>query len=95
MMCHSLLIRANGEIPCWDDVGEKLMLRSLDEKALRNGQEPPIFYGVELSRIWQEFLCGRDPNPELCHSCAMPERDGIEPALRPRPYEPLDSEVFL
>jgi hypothetical protein len=30
LMCDSLYIKANGEMPCWDDVGESRVLRKLD-----------------------------------------------------------------
>jgi molybdenum cofactor biosynthesis enzyme MoaA len=93
MMCHSLYIRANGEIPCWDDVGEKLTLRTLDEQALHNSQEPPIFYGVELTNIRQSFISGRDPFPDFCQHCAMCGFNSIEPALRPRTMEVLHLEA--
>jgi hypothetical protein len=93
MMCHSLYIRANGEIPCWDDVGEKLTLRTLDEQALHHSQESPIFYGAELSNIRQSFISGRDPFPDLCQHCAMCGFNHIEPELRPRSMEVLHLEA--
>ena len=51
MMCHSLYVKANGEMPCWDDIGETLILRTLDESALQNNRELPIFHGSELRGI--------------------------------------------
>jgi hypothetical protein len=49
-MCNSLYVRANRETPCWDDVGEQMILRVLDEHALQNERELPIFYSTELQR---------------------------------------------
>jgi hypothetical protein len=93
MMCHSLYVRANGEMPCWDDVGEKLTLRTLDEQALHNSQEPAIFYGAELSHIRQSFINGRDPFPDLCQHCAVCEFNSTAPARRPRIMEVLHLEA--
>ncbi len=51
LMCHSLYVKANGQLPCWDDIGETLILRTLNEQALRDNHESPIFYGTDLQRI--------------------------------------------
>jgi hypothetical protein len=37
MMCTSLYVKANGDIPCWDDVGESHILRRFYNKRVRPG----------------------------------------------------------
>src|SRR4051812_27033581 len=91
-MCHSLYVKANGEMPCWDDVGETLTLRRLDEAALQNGAQPPIFYGPELQRIRKAFMSGEDPYPGMCDFCAVRGHSGLETSLRPRVMEVLHIE---
>jgi len=93
MMSHSLYVKANGEMPCWDDIGEKLTLRTLDEGALQDNRELPIFHGIELQRIRQSFISGRDPHPELCNLCAVHGHAAIETVLHPRTMEVLHLEA--
>lgn len=93
MMCHSLYVKANGEMPCWDDIGETLTLRTLDEGALQENRESPIFHGVELQRIRQAFIDGHDPYPGLCDFCAVRGHSLIEANLRPRTMEVLHLEA--
>ncbi len=42
LMCDSLYIKANGELPCWDDAGEEKILRALDLDALAKGEEKEL-----------------------------------------------------
>jgi len=93
MMSHSLYVKANGEMPCWDDIGETLTLRTLDEGALQDNRELPIFHGIELQRIRQSFISGRDPHPELCNLCAVRGHAAIETVLHPRTMEVLHLEA--
>src|SRR6266487_4322445 len=88
-MCHSLYVKANGEMPCWDDIGETLILRTLDESALQSNRESPIFHGPELQHIRKSFIAGQDPYPGLCDFCAVRGHHGIETTLRPRSMEVL------
>ncbi len=92
-MSHSLYVKANGEMPCWDDIGETLTLRTLDEGALQDNRELPIFHGIELQRIRQSFISGRDPHPELCNLCAVRGHAAIETVLHPRTMEVLHLEA--
>ncbi|HYR90930.1 MAG TPA: radical SAM protein [Terriglobia bacterium] len=93
MMSHSLYVKANGEMPCWDDIGEALTLRTLDEGALQDNRELPIFHGAELQQIRQSFISGHDPHPELCRLCAVRGHTGIETTLHPSTMEVLHLEA--
>src|SRR6266436_1467107 len=93
MMSHSLYVKANGEMLCWEDIGETLTLRTLDEGALQDNRELPIFHGIELQRIRQSFISGRDPHPELCNLCAVRGHAAIETVLHPRTMEVLHLEA--
>jgi wyosine [tRNA(Phe)-imidazoG37] synthetase (radical SAM superfamily) len=93
MMCHSLYVKANGEMPCWDDIGETLTLRKLDEGTLLDSRELPIFQGTELQQIRQSFIAGRDPHPGLCDLCAVRGHTAIETTLHPRTMEVLHLEA--
>src|SRR2546422_363621 len=93
MMCHSLYVKANGEMPCWDDSGEALTLRILDEGALQDNRELPIFHGIELQRIRQSFITGNDPHPGVCDFCAVRGHTGTATTLHPRTMEVLHLEA--
>ncbi|MEM8995693.1 MAG: radical SAM protein [Acidobacteriota bacterium] len=71
IMCDSLYVKPDGALPCWDDVGEDLILRTLDEKALIAGREQPIFSSPHLVEIRQAFLDGRMPHPDFCSRCPV------------------------
>lgn len=79
-------------MPCWDDIGETLILRTLDEAKLQRGEEAPIFHGSELQHIRKAFMSGQDPYPGLCDFCAARGHSGIETAVRPRAMEVLHIE---
>lgn len=70
-MCNGIYIKANGELPCWCDVGEKLILRTLNETKLANGEERDLFSFPELQHIRNSFLSGTIPYPEYCPRCAV------------------------
>lgn len=82
LMCDSLYVKANGEMPCWDDVGEQLILRRLSWTGLPEGKEPDLFASPELVEIRRAFLEGRLPHPALCRSCAVLDH-GRATGLRP------------
>jgi tetratricopeptide (TPR) repeat protein len=71
MMTAGLYVKANGELPCWDDVGEDRILRVLDPKRLAAGEEADLFRFPGLQEIRRAFLEGRDPHPDLCPRCAV------------------------
>jgi len=71
IMCDGLYIKANGEMPCWDDVGEELILRHLAPAKTEQSVERDLFYFPELTRLREEFLAGRLPQPEYCPRCAV------------------------
>ncbi|MEM1179194.1 MAG: radical SAM protein [Acidobacteriota bacterium] len=71
IMCDSLYVKPDGGLPCWDDVGEGLILRTLDEEALIAGREEPIFSSPHLVAIRRAFLEGRAPHPEFCSRCPV------------------------
>jgi hypothetical protein len=75
MMCSSLYVRANGEVPCWDDVGEEQILRIVDAQVLpKEGSQ--LFHSPELQSIRQSFMHGQDPFPGLCERCAVHGQGG-------------------
>ena len=61
-MSNSLYVKANGELPCWDDVGEDLILRVVDERGLRDGLEAPLFHLPELTAIRAQGPGGQHVN---------------------------------
>ncbi len=50
IMCNSLYVKANGEVPCWEDVGEDLIFRTLQAGALGQRKERNIFHTRSKSR---------------------------------------------
>jgi hypothetical protein len=50
-MTQGLYLKANGELPCWDDVGESHILRKLSPAALANGEEINISTTSSLNHI--------------------------------------------
>ncbi len=84
-MCHSLYVKANGEIPCWDDVGEDHVLWSLNET-------PSLFHHEKLTRIRQSFLSGTVPFPSLCGNCAV-RGCGTATGLKPTTMQVLHLEA--
>ena len=70
-MTQGLYLKANGELPCWDDVGESRILRRLDPEALALGLERNISGFNELEHIRTAFAAGEYPHPGLCETCAV------------------------
>lgn len=70
-MMRGLYLKANGELPCWDDVGESRILRKLDPLALAEGRETNISDFTELRHIRSSFQAGKLPYPGLCETCAV------------------------
>jgi len=83
LMCDSLYVKANGELPCWDDVGEALILRTIDEPTLLIQQESPLFDFPALVKIRQVFLAGSNPYQHLCSHCAV-RGHGLVTSLHPK-----------
>ncbi len=71
LMCDSLYVKANGEMPCWDDVGEQLILRRLSWEGTSEGVQQDIFRSPEFVELRRAFLDGRLPHPGLCPGCAV------------------------
>ncbi len=93
VMCHSLYVKANGELPCWDDVGEDLIHRTLDVDSLKNGRESSLFQSPELLHIRRSFLRGEYPYPGLCERCAVRNQGGEHLGLRPKVIQILHLEA--
>jgi molybdenum cofactor biosynthesis enzyme MoaA len=70
MMCTSLYVKANGDIPCWDDVGESHILRRFALSASDQAAEP-LFHSPELVHIRESHRAGMIPFPGLCERCAV------------------------
>jgi len=91
-MAQGLYLKANGEMPCWDDVGEAKILRKLAPDALANGAERNIASFEELLRIRSAFANERYPNPGVCESCAVRDAGLPVTSLRPSLLEVLHVE---
>ncbi len=83
IMCDSLYVKPDGGLPCWDDVGEDLILRTLDEQKLIAGTEEPVFYTPELKHIRSSFRAGELPYPDFCTRCPL-NGHGLATSLEPR-----------
>lgn len=70
-MTQGVYLKANGELPCWDDVGESRILRKLDPEALADGREVGLSTFAELRHIRDSFAAGKLPHPGLCENCAV------------------------
>jgi wyosine [tRNA(Phe)-imidazoG37] synthetase (radical SAM superfamily) len=91
-MTQGLYLKANGEMPCWDDVGEQKILRKLDPEALSAGAEQHITDSEELLRIRRSFLDGVYPNEGLCERCAVKTAGPTTIELKPRTLQVLHVE---
>ncbi len=60
MMCTSLYVKANGDIPCWDDVGESHILRRFTISASDLATEP-LFHSPEPVHIRESLRVGTIP----------------------------------
>jgi len=95
LMCDSLYLKSNGEMPCWDDVGEDHVLRVITEEESERGFEDDLFGFQQLLHIRQSFLNGRLPFGELCSRCAVREH-GVADSLHPKTIRVLHIEpTFL
>jgi len=90
MMCHSLYVKANGEIPCWDDVGEEKILFNIGAAA-NTAPIKKLFHHEELIRIRENFGKGILPHSTLCGSCAV-NGCGKAEELRPKSMDVLHLE---
>jgi len=70
-MTRGLYLKANGELPCWDDVGESKILRKLDPVALAEGRETDLTTFRELRHIRESFAAGALPYSDLCEKCGV------------------------
>lgn len=70
-MCSSLYLRFNGQMPCWDNIGEGHVLRTVTREGLDSGREKDLFAFPELLHIRASFASGVLPFPEDCARCAL------------------------
>ncbi len=91
LMCDSLYVKANGEVPCWDDAGEDLILRTIGEQDLLAQREQRLFDFPALVAIRRAFLEGRDPHLDLCSKCAV-RGHGAATSLHPEAIRVLHIE---
>lgn len=71
VMCSSLYLRFNGQLPCWDHVGEGHVLRTVTREGLESGRERDLFSFPELLHIRGSFAQGALPYPGDCERCAL------------------------
>src|SRR5581483_3090235 len=83
LMCDSLYVKANGKMPCWDDLGESRVLRRLAYDDLLAGKEDHLFDHPTLLSIRTAFMEGRVPFPGFCEYCAVRQRGPGRTTLRP------------
>jgi tetratricopeptide (TPR) repeat protein len=92
IMAQGMYLKANGELPCWDDVGEDLILRQLDPEALARGEEAELNGFTSLLEVRRALMEGREPHPGLCHKCAVREHGMPVKELKPSVLEVLHVE---
>lgn len=91
-MCDSLYVKANGEMPCWDDVGESRILRKLELPRLVKGEERQLFSDSELIHIRRSFMNHKVPYADLCRFCAVRNHGPSSLAINPRSLRILHIE---
>ena len=91
-MCTSLYVKANGDIPCWDDVGESHTLRRLAPKTSDRAIEP-LFHSPELVHIRESLRIGAVPFPGLCERCAVLGHGELPTASKPTSIQVLHLEA--
>jgi tetratricopeptide (TPR) repeat protein len=91
-MAQGLYLKANLEMPCWDDVGEEKILRRLDPQLLLSGQETALSAFDALLHIRSAFARGRTPHPGYCERCAVRTQGRPVTEMRPRTLEVLHVE---
>lgn len=92
MMCHSLYVSANGDMPCWDDVGESHVLWQLGAADGPAASGQPLFHHPKLQHIRQSFSRGQLPFPGLCERCAV-NGCGAAGELKPQVMQVLHVEA--
>ncbi len=92
MMCTSLYVKANGDIPCWDDVGESHILRRFAPDASGQAIEP-LFHSPELVHIRESLRAGTLPFPGLCEGCAVLGHGELPTASKPTAIQILHLEA--
>jgi molybdenum cofactor biosynthesis enzyme MoaA len=80
-MCDGLYVKANGELPCWCDVGEDLILDVLTADKLMDPAYDLINHD-KIRTIRTAFHVEQRYPYDLCRRCAMVEH-GAEPNLAP------------
>lgn len=71
VMCGSLYLRFNGQLPCWDHVGEGHVLRSVTREELESASGESLVAFPALLHIRSSFAAGLLPYPDDCRRCAM------------------------
>ncbi len=71
VMCSGLYLRFNGQLPCWDHIGENRVLRTLTREGLESGREKDVFWFPALLHIRSSFANRELPFPDDCPRCAM------------------------
>jgi wyosine [tRNA(Phe)-imidazoG37] synthetase (radical SAM superfamily) len=76
----SLYLRANGEIPCFDDAGSNLALASIGEN--ERFYPSKVFGNPLYTHIRESLTADRAPWTDVCNKCAML-----------RPHEPFQDRI--
>jgi molybdenum cofactor biosynthesis enzyme MoaA len=75
MMCDSLYVKANGEMPCWCDAGDDLILDRLTTDKLSDPSFD-LFNHPQIRKIRQSFHIENSlPFPEICARCGATLED--------------------
>ena len=82
VMCDGLYVKANGELPCWCDVGEDLILDVISADKLMDPAYDLVNHD-KIQAIRKAFhVEHRFPYDDLCARCAMVEHE-VEPNPSP------------
>jgi molybdenum cofactor biosynthesis enzyme MoaA len=90
MSCHSLYIKANGEVPCWDDAGEANILFQVSEEFLERPNSK-LFHHASFIQIRRAFRQDKLPFVDYCSRCAV-RGCGSVAQLKPKSLEVLHLE---
>lgn len=65
---HSVFLRANGSLACWDDAGSKLTLQAFDPSV---DYSKEVVFGEVFTGIRDKLKNGTIPFPDVCQDCMI------------------------
>ena len=81
---QTLYVRHNGDIPCDDDAGERILLGTIPFSADEPWSPTPLFTNKHYRHISQALTRGEMPWPDVCAGCAFirPDEKLVDPLAR-------------